>query len=125
MKQEVAYWLVRHQFICSEKAGRFSSARVWREDIEDFHAQHAFGRDIAVFLKKSPKHTVLLLAEQGIHPLLADGSPDECRQVVYRLDGRLREFLAETGTEFLTSGIGRPKDGSSCFRLRNSSKGPC
>lgn len=124
VKQEVAYWLVRHQFVRSEKAGRFSSARVWREDIEDFHAKHVFGRDIAVFLRKSPKHTVLLLAEQGIHPLLADG-PDACRQVVYRLDERLREFLAETGMEFLTSGVRRPTEGSSYFSLRNSSQSPC
>lgn len=75
-------------------------------------------------MAKKLSHTVLLLAEQGIHPLLADGS-DACRQVVYRLDERLREFLAETGMEFLTSGVRRPTEGSSYFSLRNSSKGPC
>lgn len=94
VKQEVAYWLVRHRFVRSEKAGRFSSARVRREDIEDFRAQHVFGRELATLLGRSSKKTMLLLTEREIHPLhIPNGAA--CRQMIYRDDDLLRSFLAE------------------------------
>lgn len=105
IKQEVAYWLVRHEFIRSEKAGRFSSARVRREDIEAFHAQHVFGRDLAALLGVSPKETVLLLAERGICPLIVEGG-EACRQAIYRRSQLLNNFLAEAGVMISNKGLG-------------------
>lgn len=96
IKQEVAYWLVRHHFIRSEKTGRFSSARVRREDIQYFHEQHVFGRDLAMLIGISPKAMVLLLEERGIQPLQA-GDGEVCRQMIYRRDRALSAFLVETG----------------------------
>lgn len=94
VKQEVAYWLVRHRFMRSEKAGRFSSTRVLRENIEEFRTRHVFGRDLATLLNRSSKNTMQLLAEREIHPLHV---PNEaaCRQLIYRDDDLLRNFLAE------------------------------
>lgn len=120
IKQEVAYWLARHSFIPNEKAGRFSSARVRREDIEDFRARHVFGRELAMLLGRSAKKTMLLLAERAIHPLQAEDA-EACRQLIYRLDQPLRDFLAETGTEFSSAEIGRLIEGSRYFSLRNLS----
>lgn len=120
VKQEVAYWLVRHRFIRSEKAGRFSSAGVRREDIEDFRRQHVFGRDLATFLGRSAKKTMMLLAERGVHPLLVEGA-DACRQLIYRLDPPLRDFLAETGKASSNNGFGELIECSEDFCLRSSS----
>ena len=120
VKQEVAYWLVRHRFIRSEKAGRFSSAQVRREEVENFHAQHIFGRDLATLLCVSPKKTVLLLAERDIHPLMVEGG-EACRQAVYRLDQPLRGFLAETGKVLSNDGFGNISTHSKDFCLRNPS----
>ncbi len=121
IKQEVAYWLARHCFIPNEKAGRFSSARVRREDIEDFRAQHVFGRELAILLGRSAKKTMLLLAERAIHPLQAEDG-EACRQLIYRLDQPLRGFLAETGKVSSSNGFEGldkcPKD----FCLRSSSR---
>lgn len=122
VKQEVAYWLVRHRFIRSEKAGRFSSARVRREDIEDFRAQHVFGRDIATLLGRSSKKTMLLLAERALHPLLVEGA-NACRQLIYRLDQPLRDFLAETGKVSSSNGFGSLVGCSEDFCLRSSFDG--
>lgn len=118
VKQEVAYWLVRHQFIRSEKAGRFSSARVRREDIEDFHAWHVFGRDLAMLIGKSPKALVLLLEERGIQPLQA-GDGEACRQMIYRRDRALSVFLAETGKVSSSDFAGVSITLSESFKLRS------
>lgn len=118
IKQEVAYWLVRHDFIRSEKAGRFSSARVRREDIEAFHAQHVFGRDLAMLIGISPKAMVLLLEERGIQPLQA-GAGEVCRQMIYRRDRALSAFLVETGKKSSSDFDGISITLSESFDLRS------
>jgi hypothetical protein len=119
IKQEVAYWLVRHCFIPNEKAGRFSSARVRREDIEGFQAQHVFGRELATLLGRSAKKTAGLLGERAIYPLQIEGA-EGCRQLIYRLDKPMREFLAETGKLPSSNGFGSLVECSEDFCLRSS-----
>lgn len=118
IKQEVAYWLARHCFIPNEKAGRFSSARVRREDIEDFRAQHVFGRELAILLGRSAKKTVLLLAERAIHPLQAEDG-EACRQVIYRLDQSLHNFLIDAGKVSSNDASGKLTVRTETFSLRS------
>lgn len=90
-----------------------------REDIEEFRAKHVFGRALAILLGRPAKKTMQLLAERAIHPLQADDA-EACRQLIYRLDQPLRDFLAETGKLSLSIKLAGQIECSKNFSLRHS-----
>lgn len=96
VKQQVAYWLTHHGFVRAERLGSLKDvgSRVRREEIERFHQEHIFGREIAAILGRSSRKVMQMLAEQGIHPLRGHGA-EPCRQLVYARNHEIQRFLAQ------------------------------
>lgn len=81
VKQEVAYHLVRHQFIKANDLGRMGQF-VSEDAITEFERTYCFGRDIARLMHTSPKCAVGILGKRNIHPV-AGPTVDGCRQYLY------------------------------------------
>ena len=81
VKQEVAYHLVRHQFIKTNDLGRMGQF-VSEDAITEFERTYCFGRDIARLMHTSPTCAARILAKQNIHPV-AGPTIDGCRQYLY------------------------------------------
>lgn len=95
VKQQVAYWLTRYGFIPAQKLGTIKDvgSRVRRSDIDLFHQNYIFGREIAAILGKSSTKTRNMLSEHGIHPA-REHSTEPCRQLVYSRKDEIQRFLS-------------------------------
>lgn len=98
IKQEVAYWLVRHQMLHAQRLPRKKGLglRIHRDEIKRFRQQFIFGTEIARQIGRSPKKTQLLLADQGIQAIIPD-SIDPCRQLFFERTPAIVSFIARQG----------------------------
>jgi len=96
VKQQVAYWLTQNGFIPAERLGAIKGvgSRVRRSDIDLFHQNYIFGREIAAILGRSSRKVMMMLAEQGIYPIRGHSS-EPCRQLVYSRKDEIQRFLAQ------------------------------
>lgn len=95
LKQEVAYWLVRNDFIPAEKLRtlRGCGARISRVELERFKRSYVFATEIADALKTTSRKVSALLAEQGITPSSGYGV-EKCGKIFYARNKLLIEFMA-------------------------------
>ncbi|MGZ9569552.1 TniQ family protein [Alcaligenes nematophilus] len=95
LKQEVAYWLVRNEFIPAEKLRtlRGCGARVSRVEFERFKESYVFATEIAEALKTTSRKVSALLSEQGIVPASGQGL-EKCGKIFYVRSKELMNFLA-------------------------------
>jgi len=95
LKQEVAYWLVRNEFIPAEKLRtlRGCGARVSRVEFERFKESYVFATEISEALKTTSRKVNALLSEQGIVPASGQGL-EKCGKIFYARSRELLDFLA-------------------------------
>ncbi|WP_130024395.1 helix-turn-helix domain-containing protein [Pandoraea sp. XY-2] len=95
LKQEVAYWLVRNEFIPAEKLRtlRGCGARVSRTEFERFKESYVFATEIAEALKTTSRKVSALLSEQEIVPASGQGL-EKCGKIFYARSKALMDFLA-------------------------------
>lgn len=94
LKQEAAYWLVRNEFISTEKlrALRGCGARVSRVEFERFKESYVFATEISEALKTTSRKVNELLSEQGIVPASGQGL-EKCGKIFYARSKELIDFL--------------------------------
>lgn len=99
VKQHVAYWLCKNEYLPSEKLGKRSDSssgalgtRIRMEEVERFRADHMFARDLATLLSTTSRKVARVLEEERIHPLRGstDASPP---MLIYRRNKQLGDFL--------------------------------
>ncbi|MFZ6654737.1 TniQ family protein [Undibacterium sp. TJN19] len=92
MKQEVAYFLVRHQFVDSyiSDADRIKQSRITLEAMGKFLSTYVFLSDIAKKMSCSSRGLISRLQKFGVCPV-SGPTIDGCRQVLMR---RTRDFEA-------------------------------
>jgi hypothetical protein len=85
IKQEVAYSLVRSQLlrVNAHALGARNQQYVRQTELESFHTQYVFCRDLALQWKTSPRTIKSALDQAGVKPV-AGPDVDGCRQLVYR-----------------------------------------
>lgn len=103
IKQHVAYWLCKNEFISSEMLGKRSDSssgalgtRIRVEEVERFRGEHMFARDLAALLATTSRKVARVLEEEGIHPLRgnSDAYPP---MLIYRRTERMHAFLLKLG----------------------------
>lgn len=95
LKQEVAYWLVRNEFIHAEKLRtlRGCGARVSRVELTRFKESYVFASELAERLETSSRKVNALLTEQGIKP--ASGKePEKCGKIFFARSRDLTDLLS-------------------------------
>ena len=94
LKQEVAYWLVRNEFIPAEKLRtlRGCGARVSRVEFERCKESYVFASELSEALKTTSRKVNALLSEQGIVPASGQGL-EKCGKIFYARSKELMDFL--------------------------------
>ena len=103
VKQHVAYWLCRNEYLPSEKLGKRSDSksgalgtRIRAGEAERFRTEHLFARELASLLSTTSRKVARVLEEEGIHPLRgnSDTSPP---MLIYRRSEQMNAFLLKVG----------------------------
>jgi hypothetical protein len=89
-RNEDTYWLVKHQFLASERlrVKKNLGSRVHRTELERFNRRYVFAVEIARELGVSPGKIKRILAEGGIIPA-SGGEIERCRKLFYERSERL------------------------------------
>lgn len=112
-RSEDAYWLVKNQFLASERLRikKNLGSRVHRSELERFRERYVFAVEIARELNVSPGKVKGVLAASGIVPASGDGI-ERCRKLFYerseRLTTTIKEFSSRRNAELQLSDEGRP-----------------
>lgn len=112
IKEEVAYFLVRHEFLRAPRFSRRpgSPRRVWNEDIKTFEATFEFGTTAAGRIGTSPRSLMQKLAALEVYPVSGPGI-DGGRQALYR---RTKEYEhAVHKIEHARNGYAKPRASAS------------
>lgn len=110
-RNEDAYWLVKNQFLASERLRikKNLGSRVHRSELERFRERYVFAVEIARELNVSPGKVKGVLAAGGIVPASGDGI-ERCRKLFYerseRLTTTIKEFSSRRNAELLLSDEG-------------------
>lgn len=111
-RNEDAYWLVKHQFLASERlrVKKKLGSRVHRTELERFRERYVFAVEIARELNVSPGKVKGVLAASGIVPASGDGI-ERCRKLFYErtelLTTTIKEFSSRRNAELQLSDEGR------------------
>lgn len=94
VKQEVAYWLVRNEFIRGEKLRPQTGvgARVSRQELVRFNESYVFATEIAEALQTTSRKVTHVLSMEGISPASGQGI-EKCGKVFFARSPQLEEFL--------------------------------
>jgi hypothetical protein len=107
-RNEDAYWLVKNQFLVSERlrVKKNLGRRVHRTEIERFREQYVFAVEIARELCVSPGKVKSVLGASGILPASGDGI-ERCRKLFFlrseRLTTAINEFVSRRQAELKLS----------------------
>lgn len=95
-RNEDTYWLVKHQFLASERlrVKKNLGSRVHRTEVERFHKRYVFAVEIARELGVSPRKVKGVLADSGIVLASGDGI-ERCRKLFYERSERLTTTINE------------------------------
>ncbi len=110
-RNEDAYWLVKHQFLASERlrVKKKLGSRVHRNELERFRERYVFAVEIARELNVSPGKIKNVLAASGLIPASGDGI-ERCRKLFYerseRLTTAINEFSSRRNAELQLSDEG-------------------
>lgn len=98
VKQEVAYWLVRNDFIHGEKLRpqRGAGTRVSALELLRFRQNYVFATEIADALKTTSRKAGDFLAVQGIYAVSGRGI-EKCGKIFYARTEALTQALADIG----------------------------
>jgi hypothetical protein len=109
-RNEDAYWLVKHQFLASERlrVKKKLGSRVHRTEIERFYEKYVFAVEIAGQLGVSPGKVKKVLQIGGVLPASGDGI-ERCRKLFYerseRLTATTNEFARRKNIELRLSDV--------------------
>lgn len=92
IKQEVAYWLARNEYLEAEGSPTGRGLQVRRDQLERFRATYIFATEVTEQLCISPRTLISMLTPFGVNSLRGDGS-EPCRQLVYRRSDIRRGLL--------------------------------
>ena len=93
-RNEDAYWLVKHQFLASERlrVTKKLGSRVHRTELERFNKRYVFAVEIAREQGVSPGKVKGVLEAHGIAPAFGDGI-ERCRKLFYERSDKLSEAI--------------------------------
>lgn len=104
IKQEVAYWLVRNEFIKAEvlRPRTGCGAQVSRKNLELFRNSYVFATEIAEPLRTSSRKVIAILAKSGFLP--ASGQEvEKCGKIFYARTAELEAFLLDLNVALFSS----------------------
>ena len=109
-RNEDAYWLVKHQFLASERlrVKKKLGSRVHRSEIARFHEKYVFAVEIASQLGVSPGKVKKVLEVSGVFPA-SGGGIERCRKLFYErseiLTASINEFATRKNIELELSDV--------------------